>query len=120
MAAAGGGAIVNFGSLGWQTGARQMAAYGTAKAAIQGLTKGLAREFGHDKIRVNCILPGWVMTERQKSLWLDAAGERLMDERQCLLDRVQPEDVADMVLFLVSDQARMCTGQFYVVDAGFW
>lgn len=97
-----------------------MAAYGTAKAAIQGLTKGLAREFGHDKIRVNCILPGWVMTERQKSLWLDAAGERLMDERQCLLDRVQPEDVADMVLFLVSDQARMCTGQFYVVDAGFW
>lgn len=120
MAAAGGGAIVNFGSLGWQTGAPRMIAYGTAKAAIQGLTRGLAREFGPDRIRVNCVLPGWVMTERQKALWVDAAGERLMDERQCLPGRVQPEDVADMALFLASDQARMCTGQLYVVDAGFW
>ena len=120
MAAAEGGAIVNFGSLGWQTGAARMVAYGTAKAAIQGLTKGLAREFGPDNIRVNCILPGWVMTERQKLLWVDANGERIMDERQCLPGRVQPEDVADMTLFLASDQARMCTGQHYVVDAGFW
>lgn len=120
MTAAGGGTIINFGSLGWQTGATRMSAYGTAKAAIQGLTKGLAREFGPDSIRVNCILPGWVMTERQKSHWVDAAGERLMDERQCLPGRVQPEDVADMALFLASDHARMCTGQQYVVDAGFW
>jgi D-xylose 1-dehydrogenase len=120
MAAAGGGAIINFGSLGWQTGAVRMVAYGTAKAAMHGLTKGLARELGADHIRVNCILPGWVMTARQKALWVDAAGERMMDERQCLPGRVQSEDVANMAVFLSSDQARMCTGQLYVVDAGFW
>jgi D-xylose 1-dehydrogenase len=120
MARAGGGSIINFGSLGWQTGAPRMVAYGTAKAAVQGLTKGLAREFGGDQIRVNSVLPGWVMTERQKTLWLDAAGERLMDERQCLPGRIQAEDVADMVVFLASDQARMCTGQSFIVDAGFW
>ena len=110
MVAAGGGAIVNFGSLGWQTGALRMVAYRTTKAAILGLTKGLARELGPDNIRVNCILPGWVMTERQKLLWVDANGERIMDERECLPGRVQPEDLADMILFLASDQARMYTG----------
>ena len=118
MRAAGGGAIVNFGSTNWLVGGSGMIAYQSAKAAMHGLTKGLARELGPDRIRVNCILPGWVMTERQKALWLDEAGERLMDERQSLPGRVQPEDVADAALFLASEQARMVSGQFFVVDGG--
>ena len=118
MAAAGGGSIVTFGSTNWMVGGAGLIAYQAAKAAIHGLTKGLAREFGAERIRVNGILPGWVMTERQRTLWLDEAGERLLAERQCLPDRVEPEDVADMALLLASDAARMCTGQFLTVDAG--
>jgi len=118
MQAAGGGSIINFGSTNWLVGGSGMIAYQTAKAAMHGLTKGLSREFGPDNIRVNCILPGWVMTERQKSLWLDKAGEKWLDERQALPGRVQPEDVAQMALFLGSFQASMCSGQFFIVDGG--
>ena len=118
MRDAGGGAIVNFGSLNWQKGGAGLIAYQAAKAAVHGLTMGLAREWGRDGVRVNCILPGWVMTERQRALWLDEAGEREIDARQTLAGRVEPEDCAAMALFLASDQARMCTGGFFAVDGG--
>jgi len=118
MQAQGHGSIVNYGSTNWLAGGSGMIGYQTAKAAIHGLTKGLSREFGPDQIRVNCILPGWVMTERQKTLWLDEAGERWLNERQALPGRIEPADVANMALFLGSDAAHMCTGQFFTVDGG--
>jgi len=118
MRDAGGGSIINFGSITWLVGDPDCPAYVTAKSAIGGLTRALAREFGPEKIRVNCVLPGWVMTERQMTLWLDAAGERLIAERQCLADRLYPPDIARMVLFLAADDSRMCTSQNYIVDGG--
>ncbi|MGH6631688.1 MAG: SDR family NAD(P)-dependent oxidoreductase, partial [Burkholderiales bacterium] len=93
-------------------------AYVTAKAAITGLSRALAREFGPEKIRVNCVLPGWVMTERQIRLWLTPEGQRQIDERQCLRDRLYPPDIARMVLFLAADDSRMCTSQNFIVDGG--
>jgi NAD(P)-dependent dehydrogenase (short-subunit alcohol dehydrogenase family) len=95
-----------------------MPAYTTAKAAIHGLTRGLARDLGQDRIRVNTVVPGWVMTERQLTLWVDDKAETLLDEAQCLRGRIQPVDLARMVLFLASDDARMCTAQEFTVDAG--
>ncbi|HZP94279.1 MAG TPA: SDR family oxidoreductase [Burkholderiales bacterium] len=115
----GGGSIINFGSISWMTASGGMPAYTTAKAAVHGLTRSLARDLGPYRIRANTISPGWVMTERQLKLWVDAEGERKMDELQCLgRARVQPADIANMVLFLASDDARMCTSQNFVVDAG--
>jgi NAD(P)-dependent dehydrogenase (short-subunit alcohol dehydrogenase family) len=114
----GGGSIVNFGSISWKLAMGGMPAYTTAKAAVHGLTRGFARELGRDGIRVNTVLPGWVMTERQKTLWLDEAGETLLDQAQCLKGRIQPEDVARLVLFLASDDARMCSAQEFTVDGG--
>src|SRR6185436_5683783 len=87
MRDSGGGSIINFGSITWLVGDPDCPAYVTAKAAITGLTRALAREFGPERIRVNCVLPGWVMTERQMKLWLTPEGERQIDERQCLGDR---------------------------------
>jgi len=118
MRDAGGGSIVNFGSITWLVGDPDCPAYVTAKAAITGLTRALAREFGPEKIRVNCVLPGWVMTERQVKLWLTPEGERQIDERQCLRDRLFPPDIARMVLFLAADDSRMCTSQNFIVDGG--
>ena len=118
MKAAGGGSIINFGSITWMVGDGDCPAYVTGKAAITGLTRALAREFGPDRIRVNCVVPGWVMTERQMRLWLDAAGERQIAERQCLPDRVYPADVARMALFLAADDSRMCSSQHFIVDGG--
>jgi NAD(P)-dependent dehydrogenase (short-subunit alcohol dehydrogenase family) len=118
MREAGGGSIVNFGSITWMVGDPDCPAYVTAKAAITGLTRALAREFGPEKIRVNCVLPGWVMTERQVELWLTPEGERQIDERQCLSDRLYPPDIARMVLFLAADDSRMCTSQNFIVDGG--
>jgi NAD(P)-dependent dehydrogenase (short-subunit alcohol dehydrogenase family) len=114
----GGGSIINFGSISWMTATGGMPAYTASKAAVHGLTRGLARDFGPFNIRANTISPGWVMTERQKKLWLTAEGERQMDELQCLKGRLQPEDVANMALFLASDDARMITSQNMIVDAG--
>jgi NAD(P)-dependent dehydrogenase (short-subunit alcohol dehydrogenase family) len=85
---------------------------------LPGLTRALARELGPEKIRVNCVLPGWVMTERQMKLWLDAEGEKQIESRQCLKDRLQAPDIARMVLFLAADDSRMCTSQNYIVDGG--
>ena len=118
MREAGGGSIINFGSITWMVGDPDCPAYVTAKAAITGLTRALAREFGPEKIRVNCMIPGWVMTERQMRLWLTPAGEKQIEERQCLRDRVYPADIARMALFLAADDSRMCTSQHFIVDGG--
>jgi NAD(P)-dependent dehydrogenase (short-subunit alcohol dehydrogenase family) len=118
MKQAGGGSIINLGSLSWKVGMGGMPAYVTAKAAIGGLTRGLARDVGKFNIRVNTVVPGWVMTERQIRLWLDEEGERTMDRMQCLAGRVMPEDLARMVLFLAADDSRMCSAQEFIVDAG--
>jgi D-xylose 1-dehydrogenase len=114
----GGGSIINFGSISWKVRMGGAAAYTTAKAAVHGLTRGMARDLGQDGIRVNTVLPGWVMTERQKKLWLDEAGEKLLDQEQCLRGRIEPIDVARLVMFLASDDARMCSAQEFTVDGG--
>ena len=114
----GGGSIVNFGSTSWMTATGGMPAYTTSKAAVHGLTRSLARDLGAHNIRANTISPGWVMTERQLTMWVTPEGERRLDQAQCLRDRLQPDDLANMVLFLASDDARMITSQNFVVDAG--
>jgi len=95
-----------------------MPAYTSAKAAIHGLTRSFARELGADGIRVNTVVPGWVMTERQMKLWLDEAGEREIEANQCTKGRVMPVDLARMVLFLASKDSEMCTAQQFIVDGG--
>jgi len=114
----GGGSVVNLGSNGWRIKNDGYAAYATTKSSVNGLTRGLARELGADRIRINVVTPGWVMTQRQVDHWLDEAGEREIRRNQCLPDKLQPEDIAAMVLFLASDQARAITAQEFVVDAG--
>jgi NAD(P)-dependent dehydrogenase (short-subunit alcohol dehydrogenase family) len=114
----GGGSIVNFGSISWMTRTGGMPAYTTSKAAVQGLTRGLARDLGPFNIRVNTVVPGWVMTERQRTLWLTPEGERQMDEQQCLPGRLQGADLARMVLFLAAYDSCLCTAQNFIVDAG--
>ena len=118
MKAAGGGSIVNFGSISWMNAEGGYAAYTACKAAVHGLTRSLARDFGPDRIRANTVVPGWVMTERQIALWLDADGERKIAENQCLKEKVYPPDIARMVLWLAADDSRLCTAQNFVVDAG--
>ena len=118
MRARGGGAIVNIGSNSWMVKARRLVVYATAKSAMTGFTRTLARELGADNIRVNCVVPGWVMTERQTTLWVDAEGEATMDREHCLPGRVFGSDIAQMVLFVAADTARMITAQVFVVDAG--
>jgi NAD(P)-dependent dehydrogenase (short-subunit alcohol dehydrogenase family) len=90
----------------------------TAKSAVQGLTRGLARELGPERIRVNCVVPGWIMTERQLALWVTPDGETEMDRNQCLPGRLYPPDIARLVLWLASDDSDMCTAQNWIVDAG--
>jgi D-xylose 1-dehydrogenase len=118
MRAAGGGSIVNFGSISWHAGQGGMPAYTTAKAAIEGLTRGMARDLGPDGIRVNCLIPGWIMTERQIKLWLTPEAEADLMKAQCLKEKVMPADVARLVLWLAADDSRMCTSQLWVVDGG--
>jgi D-xylose 1-dehydrogenase len=118
MRAAGGGSIVNLGSISWHVGFAGLPAYATAKAAIEGLTRATARELGPDGIRVNCVVPGWIMTERQLTNWVTPEAERLIEASQCLPDRLVPADVARLVLWLAADDARMCTSQLWVVDGG--
>jgi NAD(P)-dependent dehydrogenase (short-subunit alcohol dehydrogenase family) len=117
MKAAGGGAIVNFGSISWHLGLPDLVLYQTAKAAIEGLTRSLARDLGRDNIRVTTIVPGNVQTPRQER-WYTPEGEAEIVAAQCLDGRIQPVDVAALALFLASDDARMCTGHDYFVDAG--
>ncbi len=112
------GSVINLGSIGWQIKGADYPIYAIAKSAMNGLTRGNAALLGRDGIRINTVTPGWVMTERQKALWLDAEGEAAIDRNQCLGERLQPEDIAAMVLFLASDDAHLCTAQEYVVDGG--
>jgi NAD(P)-dependent dehydrogenase (short-subunit alcohol dehydrogenase family) len=114
----GGGSIINMGSISWHIAGGGYPVYTTTKAAVNGLTRGLARDLGPYKIRVNTVTPGWVMTERQITHWLDAEGERLIDRSQCLPGRLQPWHVAGMVLFLAADDSKMCTAQEFIVDGG--
>lgn len=114
----GGGAIINLGSTGWQGKGSGYPCYAIAKSSVNGLTRGLAQSLGRSRIRINTVSPGWVMTERQQRLWLDAEGEAAIARNQCLPDKLQPDDVARMVLFLASDDARACTAQEFIVDAG--
>ncbi len=118
LRAAGGGSIINMGSVSWHVGQGGMPAYTTAKAAIEGLTRGLARDLGPDRIRVNCIIPGWIMTERQIQLWLTPEAERELMQSQCLKEKVFPADVARLALWLAAEDSRLCTSQTWVVDAG--
>ena len=118
MIAAGGGSIINFGSNSWWESSGGMPVYTTSKAAVHGMTRSFARDLGPHRIRVNTVVPGWVMTERQKALWAtpDALERHL--RRQCLPDLIEPVYLARMVLFLASDDAAMCTANNYMVEAG--
>ncbi len=118
LRARGGGAIVNIGSGSWRMKTPQLSVYVTAKSAMTGLTRSLARDLGPDGIRVNCVVPGWVMTERQLALWVDEAGEQAMDANHCIPGRIVGADIAHMVLFLAADTSRMITAQEFVVDGG--
>jgi D-xylose 1-dehydrogenase len=114
----GGGSIINIGSTSWHIAGGGYPVYTTSKASVSGLTRGLARDLGPHRIRVNTVTPGWVMTERQIKLWVDEEGERLIDKSQCLPGRVLPWHVAQMVLFLAADDSAMCTAQEFIVDGG--
>jgi NAD(P)-dependent dehydrogenase (short-subunit alcohol dehydrogenase family) len=118
MRAAGGGSIVNLGSISWMTKQGGMPVYTTSKSAIQGLTRSLARDLGPHRIRVNTLVPGWVMTDKQLRLWVDDQGRRQIETNQCLPDLLQPSDIARMALFLAADDSACCTAQDFVVDAG--
>lgn len=120
MAAAGGGAIVNLGSISWHLALPQLALYMSAKAAIEGLTRGLARDLGAAGIRVNTIVPGAVRTPKQTRLWHTPDEEQRILAGQCLKARVEPEDVAALALFLASDSGKACSGREYFVDAGWF
>ncbi|MCJ2051605.1 SDR family NAD(P)-dependent oxidoreductase [Methylobacterium sp. J-070] len=117
MRRAGGGVILNFGSISWHLGSRDMPIYQVAKAGIEGLTRALARDLGRDGIRVATVVPGNVQTPRQER-WYTPEGAAEIVAAQCLDGRIQPADVAALVLFLASDDARMCTGHSYFIDAG--
>jgi NAD(P)-dependent dehydrogenase (short-subunit alcohol dehydrogenase family) len=114
----GGGAIVNMGSTSWMIGQGGMPCYTTAKSAIQGLTRGLARDLGPKNIRVNCVVPGWIMTERQVDMWLTPESEKELMDRQCIKRKLFPKDIARFVLFMASDEASACSNQSFVVDGG--
>ncbi|MBB2972328.1 SDR family oxidoreductase [Mesorhizobium sp. RMAD-H1] len=118
MKKAGGGAIVNFTSISFMINQGDLPVYTAAKAGVIGLTKGLAGALGPDKIRVNAIAPGWVMTERQKALWVTEEGLKAHIGKQCLKEEVQPDDMVGPCLFLASDAARMLTAQTLIVDGG--
>ena len=117
MQAKGGGAIINLGSISWHLGIKELAIYQTAKAAIEGLTRALAREYGEYDIRVTCVVTGNVRTPRQLK-WYTPEGEAEIVAGQALKGRLLPEDIAAMVLFLASEDARLITGHEYFVDAG--
>ncbi|MEO7853359.1 MAG: SDR family oxidoreductase [Rubrivivax sp.] len=118
MAAAGGGAIVNLGSISWMRGRPNLVGYTTAKAGILGLTRTLARELGERNIRVNALVPGAIVTERQTSLHRDEAAERAFLDGQCLKKRLDAGHVARAALFLAADDSDGMTGQHILVDAG--
>ncbi|MEO0944019.1 MAG: SDR family oxidoreductase [Pseudomonadota bacterium] len=118
MINAGGGSIINLGSNSWWEAVGNFPAYATAKGAVHGLTRTMARDLGQHRIRVNTVVPGWIMTDRQKELWVTPEGIEGQKKRQCLPDLIEPVYVARMVVFLASDDAAMCTANNYMVEAG--
>lgn len=114
----GGGSIINMGSNSWWEAGGGFPVYATSKAAVHGLTRTMARDLGGHRIRVNTVVPGWIMTERQKTLWATPESLENHRQRQCLPDLIEPVYVARMVLFLASDDAAMCTASNYMVEAG--
>jgi D-xylose 1-dehydrogenase len=114
----GGGSIINLGSISAHIDLLDLPAYVTAKAGIEGLTHTLAREFGPWGIRVNCVLPGWIMTEKQLTERVTPDAEASIERNQCLPQRLYPDDVARMVLWLAADDSRSCTAQRWIVDGG--
>jgi NAD(P)-dependent dehydrogenase (short-subunit alcohol dehydrogenase family) len=118
MAARGKGSIINLGSTASLIAVTNLVDYSTAKAAIAGLTRAMAGELGPQNIRVNSILPGAILTERQKKLWLTPELNKVFLNRQLLKFRLEPDDVAQLALFLAADASRGCTGQGFIVDAG--
>lgn len=118
MIEAGGGSIINMGSNSWWEAGGGFPAYATAKAAVHGLTRTMARDLGGHRIRVNTVVPGWIMTQRQKDLWATPEALEAHRQNQCLPDLIDPVYVARMVLFLASDDAAMCTANNYMVEAG--
>lgn len=118
MKASGGGAIINLGSIGWMMASPGYPVYAASKAAAHGLTRGLARDLGPHGIRVNTLVPGWVMTEKQLALWVDDEARELIARSQCLPGSVEPLHIANMALFLASDASAMCTAQNFIVDGG--
>ena len=118
MIGQGGGSIINIGSNSWWEAGGGFPAYAAAKSAVHGLTRTMARDLGEHRIRVNAVVPGWIMTERQKELWVTEESIEKHRDRQCLPDLIDPEYVARMVLFLASDDAALCTASNFMVDAG--
>lgn len=118
MRALGGGSIICLGSTGWMIKNAGYPMYAMAKSAVHGLVNGLARELGRDRIRINALVPGWVITEKQARLWLDADGEAEIRRAQCLPGHLAADDLARAALFLAADDSRMCTGQSFIVDGG--
>ena len=112
------GSIVNFGSIAWKVKHDGMPAYSVAKAAVHGLTRSLTPELGSAGVRINTLLPGWVLTQRQRDLYYDEAGKAMLLQNQPLKGIIEPEDIAGLVLFLAADDSRMCTGQEFTMDGG--
>ncbi|WP_171206820.1 SDR family NAD(P)-dependent oxidoreductase [Ruegeria sp. HKCCA0235A] len=118
MIAKGAGSIINIGSNSWWEAGAGFPAYATAKSAVHGLTRTMARELGDHRIRVNTVVPGWIMTQRQKDLWVTPEALAKQVDRQCLPDPIDPVHVARMVLFLASDDAAMCSAGNFMVEGG--
>lgn len=114
----GGGSVINLGSMSWHNRQSGMAGYTASKAGAMGLTRGLAADLGKDKIRINTLTPGWVMTKRQLTHWVDKDTAKHIEDNQCIKDYVMPEDIAAMALFLASDDSKLCTAQNFIVDGG--
>jgi galactose dehydrogenase len=118
MQARGGGSIINFSSISYMMGNAGYPVYTAANSGINGLTRSLAREFGPDRIRVNALAPGWVLTQKQKDKWVTPEGLAAHLDRQCLKDALEPEDIVGGCLFLAASASRMMTGQALVIDGG--
>lgn len=114
----GGGSVICLGSTGWMIKNAGYPMYAMAKSAVRGLVNGLARELGSDRIRINALVPGWVITEKQRELWLDEAGEEEIRRKQCMPGYLAADDIARAALFLAADDSRMCTGHDFIVDGG--
>jgi NAD(P)-dependent dehydrogenase (short-subunit alcohol dehydrogenase family) len=114
----GGGSVICLGSTGWMNKNAGYPMYAMAKAAVRGLVNGLARNLGKDRIRINALVPGWVITDKQRELWLDEAGKREIEHKQCMPGYLAADDLARAALFLAADDSGMCTGHDFIVDGG--